>query len=106
MYTSLGHGGKHVDVTSLKMLWQNQGTFLFSFTALAMLSRHLLEPFQEEGHVIQELHKKFYIYNNYECVCNPNKASLIPQPSMKCCVSRPAESVRLRAYFAYIHTVL
>lgn len=40
MYTSLGHGGKHAAVTSLKMLWQNQGTLLFSFTELAMLSHH------------------------------------------------------------------
>lgn len=59
MYTSLGHGGKHATVTSLKMLWQNQGTLLFSFTGLAMLSHHLLEPFQEEGHITQEFHKKF-----------------------------------------------
>lgn len=59
MYTSLGHGRKHAAVASLKMLWHNQGTLLFSFTDLVMLSHHLLQPFQEEGHVTQELHKKF-----------------------------------------------
>lgn len=59
MYTSLVCGGKHEAVTSLKMLWQNQATLLFSFSGHAMLSHHLLETFQEEGHITQELHKKF-----------------------------------------------
>lgn len=103
MYTSLGHGGKHAAVTSLKMLWQNQGTLLFSFTGLAMLSHHLLEPFQEEGHVTQELHKKFRTTMSVQ----PNQS--FPHPTvinemLFKQTSRQYET--LHAYIAHIHTVL
>lgn len=91
------HGGKHVAVSSLKMLWQNQGILLFSFTGLTMPSHNLLEPFQEEGHITQELQQPWSIFNQI-------KASLTPQPPIKCCSNWPSDSMRLCVHTLHMYT--
>lgn len=101
MYTSLGHGGKHAAVTSLKMLWQNQGILLFSFTGLAMLSHHW-SPSRRKDMLHKNCTRNSRFRKTMSVSATKPKLHFTSQPSMKCCSSRPADSMRL--YVRISHT--